>query len=46
VGVAVAKVDGATAQRGTGLRIEVRDKRDDGVIASIDSILMTELTDW
>ncbi len=46
VAVTVAVVPGIAAQRGTPLRIEVRDKRDDGVIASAESKLMTEITDW
>jgi len=46
VAVTVPAVEGAAAERGTTLRIEVRDKRDDGVIASGPSILMTEMTGW
>lgn len=46
VSVAAPAVEGATALRGSALRVEVRDRRDDGVIASIDSVLMTELTGW
>jgi len=46
VAVTVPAVEGAAAERGTALRIEVRDKRDDGVIASGSSVLMTEMTGW
>jgi hypothetical protein len=46
VEVYLAVTEGAVAERGTPLRIEVRDARTDDVLATGDSTLMTELTGW
>ena len=45
--VLVDAVEGAAAERGTAVRVEVRDVRtDDDVLASCESILAISLTGW
>ena len=46
VPVTLRAVEGVPAERGTPLRIEVRDTRTEEVIVASDSTLSVELTGW